>query len=390
MKESDIHDMKSMIAEADRLGAEVADIEDRNKRRRAKGKKPLPDPSAKKDQEVLKIKYRTGQCATIDGSQALAVYERRKAEMLGRNDDDDDDEEEEKLAAPPTTPTPGREPAKPMPAPEKPSPKERGRRLTGEAEKILQAQAQAQAQAEEARRAQDLKNGRIDHAGNWSPEGQQLDGGDETSMPSNPAQAAKVKSAPDPEADATPVPHPGKTRPADASSLEDFKRDLYGRLKISFEGLERTLSELQGSVAAIVTASASSIVPKAEDEESMDDAFKALISRKTPVTFNVGGTRMTFDAVCVFHAAPCITVVSKADSATIVPKPGAQLLLTYEMDGQRYADDPVTFLGTRFELPMFGLSFVGFIRDRESDMMDVEYGPEGDNVGGGAAGGELA
>jgi hypothetical protein len=46
------------------------------------------------------------------------------------------------------------------------------------------------------------------------------------------------------------------------------------------------------------------------------------------------------------------------------------------MDGKRYVDDPVTFLGTRFDLPMFGLSFVGFIRDIESDMMDVDQMPK--------------
>ena len=67
--------------------------------------------------------------------------------------------------------------------------------------------------------------------------------------------------------------------------------------------------------------------------------------------------------------------MSKIDSAHIMPKPGARLSISYEMDGVAYKDDPVTFLGTRFDLPMFNLSFVGFIRDRESDMMDAE-GPQ--------------
>ena len=44
------------------------------------------------------------------------------------------------------------------------------------------------------------------------------------------------------------------------------------------------------------------------------------------------------------------------------------------MDGNRYADDPVTYLGTRFDLPMFGLSFVGFIRDSEANLIDADAG----------------
>ena len=83
---------------------------------------------------------------------------------------------------------------------------------------------------------------------------------------------------------------------------------------------------------------------------------------------------MTFDAITVFYARPCITLVSKIGSAKITPKPGARLLLTYEMDGRRYENDPVVFLGTRFDLPMFGLSFVGFIRESDADMLDAAAG----------------
>jgi hypothetical protein len=84
---------------------------------------------------------------------------------------------------------------------------------------------------------------------------------------------------------------------------------------------------------------------------------------------------MSFDAVCVFHAPPCLTVVSRIDSAKITPKPGSQLRLSYAIDGRRVENDPVVFLGTRFDLPMFGLSFVGFIREAESDMMDADAEP---------------
>ena len=86
----------------------------------------------------------------------------------------------------------------------------------------------------------------------------------------------------------------------------------------------------------------------------------------------------------MFHAPPCITVVSKIGSAKITPKPGAQLLLSYMMDGESYVNDPVTFLGTRFDLPMFGLSFVGFIRDREAGLIDAAAGVGSDeNAAGG-------
>ena len=138
---------------------------------------------------------------------------------------------------------------------------------------------------------------------------------------------------------------------------------------MSFEALETTLSDVQGRLSEIVTASAANAQPAHPDEEESE--FKSLLERKTPVTFDVGGTKMTFDAVTVFHAPPCITVVSRSGSATIMPKPGARLRLSYSMDGVKYDDDPVTFLGTRFDLPMFGLSFVGFIRDSEADMIDA-------------------
>ena len=106
----------------------------------------------------------------------------------------------------------------------------------------------------------------------------------------------------------------------------------------------------------------------------MKSEFEDLLTRKTPVVFDVGGTQMTFDAITVFYAKPCITIVSKIGSAKITPKPGARLFLSYEMDGQKFTNDPVTFLGTRFDLPMFGLSFVGFIRDNDADLIDAAAG----------------
>lgn len=359
MHESEINDLKSVVAEADRLGAEIAALEARNKKRRAKGRKPLPDPQEEKDLDVLNTKYRTGDATTVQSAQAIALFERRKAEMSAADDDLDDDLDEEE--------TP----------PARKSRASGSKKADDAAERAKEARAIKEAEA--ARHVQDLKNGRIDHSGNWSDEcKQQLDGGDQTSLPSEVLskmmEQMMAGRKPDPREPASAgsaiqrqdeVPSPSGLGP-----LEAFKSDLYGRLKLSFESLERTLSELQGSVAAIVTASASSIA-SSEEEGGTEDEFKALMSQKTPVTFNVSGTMMTFDAITVFHAPPCITVVSKIGSAQIMPKAGAQLLLTYEMDGHRYEQDPVTFLGTRFDLPMFGLSFVGFIRDLESDMIDA-------------------
>lgn len=358
MNESEINDLQSVVAEADRLGAEIAALEARNKKRRAKGRKPLPDPQEKKDLDVLNTKYRTGDATTVQSAQAIALFERRKAEMSAADDDPDDDLDEEE--------TPPKPPAR--------KPKASGSKNAGDAaERAMEARAIKEAEA--ARHVQDLKNGRIDHSGNWSEEGkQQLDGGDQTSLPSEVLskmmEQMMAGRKPDAPAPTGPAVQGQNEVPSGLGPLEAFKSDLYGRLKLSFESLERTLSELQGSVAAIVTASASSIA-SSEEEGGTEDEFKALMSQKTPVTFNVSGTMMTFDAITVFHAPPCITVVSKIGSAQIMPKAGAQLLLTYEMDGQKYKNDPVTFLGTRFDLPMFGLSFVGFIRDLESDMIDA-------------------
>jgi hypothetical protein len=233
-------------------------------------------------------------------------------------------------------------------------------------------------EAEAARRVQDMKNGRIDHRGNWSEGGQKLEGGDDTSLPESPASAPAQEPPVDlaaffPSKPQGKEPAKSKGKPSVVSSeaLEEFRQDLYNRLRVSFEALEGTLSDLQGRVAEIVAASVPPPPPELDEEDTGGDEFKALLERKTPVVFEVAGTRMAFDAITVFHAPPCITVVSRMGSAQIMPKAGAQLSLTYEMDGQRYDHDPVTFLGTRFDLPMFGLSFVGFIRDLESDMIDV-------------------
>ena len=331
------NDMQSMMAEAERLGREQTELDERNRRRRAKGRKPIPDLQDKLDGDVLKRRYRTGDATTVAAADAVKLFEMRKAAMNADSYDYDDEEDE---------PQPAQKPEK-------------------ESNPVKNEDEKAVREAAAARRVQDMKNGRIDHESNWSPGGQQLEGGDKTEFPSiAPPREDNAQAA---ETDEQPINAPYSR----LDWLEEFKNDLYNRLKISFEGIENTLSDLQGRVSEIVTASAKASEGKDEDDEPSGDEFREMLSKSTTVTFDVNGTKMTFEAVCVFHASPCITVVSKLGSATITPKPGTTLNMTYNMDGIHYENDPVVFLGTRFELPMFGLSFVGFVRSQEADIMNA-------------------
>jgi hypothetical protein len=369
MTTSDLNDEKSMIAEAEAKGKELEELEARNRRRRAKGRKPLPDPQEREDQKVWRKKYRTGDSTTVSGADAIKLFEMRKAQM-----DPDDDLDDDGLPE---------EPARPAPrSGSGSSVKQTSRSGTQkQTQEEDEATEKAIREAEAARRVQDLKNGRIDHEGNWSDEGQKLEGGDSTKL----VDTSEVSKAWGLEAEPAKDPAQGKEKPQEpvqepetreelvSHSFESFKNDLYKRLGTSFQAIERTLSDLQGRVSEIVTASAKNAAPPPEEKDA-ESEFEELLSRKTPVVFDVGGTQMTFDAITVFYARPCITLVSKIGSAKITPKPGARLLLTYEMDGRRYENDPVVFLGTRFDLPMFGLSFVGFIRESDADMLDAAAG----------------
>lgn len=343
--------MEKLMAEAERLGKEQEALEERNRKRRAKGRQPLPDAQERQDMDVHRRRYRTGDPTTVDAADALKLFELRKAEMANPEDsghDGAEDDEQETPAAPPP------------------------RKKSAKAEKSGEDdEEKARRAAESARRVQDLKNGRIDHEGNWSDKGQTLEGGDGTIVVDKSEVGRIWGDEGQSEDSKSGKPQDAAEKPEEPVEMKGtFLKDLYRRLGVSFEAIERSLSDLQGRVAEIVTAT----TPNAPTSEDGADEFKAMLAKKTPVVFDVGGTQMTFDAITVFHAPPCITVVSKIGSAKITPKPGAQLLLTYEMDGQRYVQDPVTFLGTRFDLPMFGLSFVGFIRDREADMIDTAAG----------------
>lgn len=352
-----------MMKEAEKLGQERNALEKRNAKRKAKGRPPLPDEQERADDEVRRIRHRTGKVITVDGANAMKLYEERKAAMLAGNDPDDDpdDEQDEVLKAPKA------------PAPAVP-------------ESAIVAMEKAQREAAAARRVSDMKNGRIDHQGVWE-DGQKLEGGDPTQLPQSPAAPAPDQENKAKDTWEGGIPEKpgvsdkvakGSRKPKGHELTVDeffhFQQDLYYRLKESFAGLEQSLSDLQGRVAELSLQS----VPVAAQQQQAPGAeeFNELLEKRVPVVFDVGGAKMSFDAITVFHASPCITVVTKIGSATITPKPGAQLKLSYEMDGVQFKNDPVTYLGTRFEIPMFGLAFIGFIRDLEASQLDVDAGRE--------------
>ena len=342
----------SMLEIAKQKADRIKELEKKNKRRLSKGLMPLPDDDEIADRKARHVKRE--RVVTVDGANALRMFEERRAAMLDGLDLEDDTEEESSGiddTGANTNPSSGNE-----------SPEVKGGDL-------LKAQRDAAA----ARMVADLKNARIDHDGVWTG-GQKLERGDDTQLPQTPDNVVNNSVN-------NPVEQPKETRPRRTvpgkalrtDEFLEFKDDLYNRLRESFAGLERTLSDLQGRVSEIsVNPAVKSTEDKTESAQSQSEAFHELLERCVPVVFEVSGAKLSFNAITVFHASPCITVVSKIGSATITPRPGARLNLSYKMDGVKYTDDPVTYLGTRFELPMFGLAFIGFIRDREAAQLDAE------------------
>ena len=343
--------IEDMISAAAELGKKRKDLEKRNARRRAKGRPPLPDEQERADGEVQRIRQRTGKPVTVDGATALKLFEQRRAAMLDGEDPDD---------------------LKPQ---DKPAQDVDVASAPAQGDESME---RAQREAAAARRVADMKNGRIDHAGVWG-DGQKLEGGDDTRLPRKPQKPASGE--PDSGAGRSPGDAGDVHEMADIHDallpewFTEFRNDLYFRLKESFSGLEQTLSDLQGRVSELPGQAGRSSSADAGDGAGADE-FAQLLEKRVPVVFNVGGTKMSFDAITVFHASPCITVVTKIGSATIKPRPGATLKLSYDMDDVHYENDPVTYLGTRFELPMFGLAFIGFIRDMEASQLDVDAGRE--------------
>lgn len=343
MSQEDFDEMYKLATER---GKKLEELDKKNAKRRAKGLKPLLDDQAKADLAVRRRRYKTDDATTVDGAEALKLFRMRKEQMAAEQDDIGDDDEVV-------------QPDKPA-KPEKPAPKPQARKPYTDDDSATE---RAVREAEAVRRVEDMKNGRINHAGVWSDEGNRTEGGDETKLSDDQAKKdePKQESRPAPKAK-------GKTASVSRDELEEFKNDLYGRLKISFEELEKSMSDLQGRVSEIVTAS----TPSHEaEEQTADGKLESLLRGTTPITFNVKGTRMTCNAVKVFYNSPCITILSRIGSATIQPEAGTRIRLSYESDGRKYEDDPVTFVGLRVDLEELGFSLVGFVRDAETDLVDV-------------------
>lgn len=360
-------DFDEMYALATKRGKALEALEKKNAQRRKKGLKPLLDDQAKADLAVSRRRYKTNDPTTVDGAEALKLFQLRKEQMENAPEvpGGEDDEVEQTSAKVPK------------------SVKADQNALPGKVNKTFEQQAddpeaeKAIRQAEAVRRVEDMKNGRINHAGVWSGQGNRVEGGDETSISPEVPPAA-----PEPE---KPVKKPakskGKGKQVSDGALEEFKNDLYGRLKVSFEELEKSMSDLQGRVAEIVTASTPA--KQEEDEGTPDSKLEELLKGTTALTFNVNGTKMTCNAVKVFYNAPCITILSRMGSATIEPEAGARIRLSYEAGGRKFVDDPVTFVGLRVDLEELGMSLVGFVRDNETDLVEVPDGAKPERTDGG-------
>ena len=362
-------DFDEMYALATKRGEALVELEKKNARRRKKGLKPLLDDQAKADLAVSRRRYKTNDPTTVDGAEALKLFQLRKEQMENASEvyDDEDEEVEQPNAK----------------APKSVSVKVEQKVQPVKVKETLEQQAddpeveKAIRQAEAVRRVEDMKNGRINHAGVWSDQGNVVEGGDETSISPEAPPAA-----PEPEKPAKkPAKSKGKGKQVSDGALDEFKNDLYGRLKVSFEELEKSMSDLQGRVAEIVTASTPA--KQEEDEGTPDSKLEELLKGTTALTFNVNGTKMTCNAVKVFYNAPCITILSKMGSATIEPEAGARIRLSYEADGRKFVDDPVTFVGLRVDLEELGISLVGFVRDNETDLVEVPDGEKPERTEGG-------
>ena len=381
--------LEGMMEKAKRLGDERDALEKENKKRKKRGLAPLPDPQDLKDQDVA-IRRPISSAKTMTADEAL-----RRMNM------DDEDEE------PPPPPPPPKKKAKKAPA--RPKPEGQPQDDVAQEGVVRVESNEAVRQAEAARRIDDMKHGRINHINNWQQMGVDmgLEGGSETSIfshsqireivggASNPSSSAgnpnakglsdttsagspnakglSGVTAPDGPIQKTieiPMGASHFESPSVEQMLAAFFQDLYSKLGVSFDGLETTLSDLQGRVSEIVSREA-----YGKPEDYADDSyeqFKETMSGKTKVTYNINGTRISFDAVKVYLEPPCLTIVTREDAAAVKPKPGSKLRISYEFEGFTYDNDLVTFLGTSFAVPELGLRFSGFVRDADAAMLDAE------------------
>lgn len=337
-------EFEKMYALASKRGKDLEELEKKNAKRRAKGLPKLLSDSEKADLAVHRRKHKTMDPTTVTSEEALKLFEMRKAKM----EEGGFEEVEEEVYTPDVV-------AKP-----------KVKKSSGESGEVERAIREAEA----VRRVEDMKNGRINHAGVWSKDGNVLEGGDQTKLPDPPDKMDTKEADNKPVESTRSQSKRHKSATVSQEELEEFKSDLYRRLKISFEEQEKTLSDIQGRLAEIVTASTPAQRPS--DDSSPDSILESILEHRTKITFDVHGTKMTCDAVKVFYNSPCITILSKIGSATIQPEAGARLKLSYEVDGRKFVDDPVTFVGLRVDLVELGFSLVGFVRDVETDLVAVK------------------
>lgn len=366
--------LSDMMAKAQKLGDERAELEKENKRRVKKGLAPLPDPQDLKDQDVS-IRRTFSTAKTITAEEAL----------MRMNMGDPDPDPEEKPVAPPPPKKSRKQKAKAKPV-DNPEPQQDPAGEVDSDDAIRHAEA--------ARRVDDMKHGRINHLGNWTMGVDMgLEGGSETKIVDHgqirnivagtvsvedplvdAARAQRESTAVDQDAhtDTLEVPFGNGVPNSAQGALVALFQDLYNKLGISFDALETTLSDLQGRVSEIVSMGAEEYAKPSEPVDDGYSAFKAAMSNRTKVTYNINGTKISCDAVKVYLEPPCLTIVTREDSAAVKPKPASKLRISYEFEGLRYDDDLVTFLGTSFVVPELGLRFSGFVRDSDADLLDVD------------------
>lgn len=232
-------------------------------------------------------------------------------------------------------------------------------------------------EAEAARKVQDMKNGRIDHSRNWNPESDySVEGGDKTSM----FRRGEVKRIVSGKEDKKEEPAEGvailmkRKGEKDSEYIYRLFCDLYTRLDRSFSAMETTMSDLQGRVSELVGTESKSEDPAEKPEPQANDEYDKFIkvmSGSTQVIYDIGSAKLSVDAVCVYHQAPCLTVVTKVDSACVSVNPGTRLRLSFDDNGERRDSVQVSYLGTEFTIKDLGLRFSGFIVDSEAGDVDV-------------------
>ena len=335
-------DLSDVRAKAQKKAERIEKAMKANKERRAKGLPPLYDELG---YLIKKPGRRFSSTKTVTAAIAAAEITNARSSMQERDISDIEPPEEV--------------PAPHMEAPQDPD------------------TARAIREAEAARMVQDMKNGRIDHSRNWNPEAEySVEGGDKTEM-FRRGEVKRITSGDEAPKEAEediprslPEIEEGESVP---KFVERLFRDLYMRLDRSFSSIETSMSDLQGRVSELSSIAAKVHQDHEDEAEDRDQNGKldSILEKKTMVDYNIGRAKMSVEAICVYHQPPCLTVVTKMDSATVSIIPGTTLTLGFEDNGVRCENVPVSYLGTEFCAPELGLRFSGFIVDSEAGDVQV-------------------